>query len=112
MSLAYSNEQLNSTPSGHSTQPELLVSALLHLMSHYSVNARQSDGSSACLKLAAVIERHLKALTALPNLAPVLHATCLQLSEQWAGLIDAQLPQSSKPRRFSWMNATPPRHST
>jgi hypothetical protein len=52
-----------------SAQPELLISAALHLMSHYSAN---SGEAGACVKLAAVIERHLKALAAMPDLAPVL----------------------------------------
>ena len=37
-----------------SSQPELLVSAALHLMSHYSTQASERG---ACLKLASVIER-------------------------------------------------------
>lgn len=86
-----------------STQPDLLVSAVLHLMSHYSVNANAADKDQACLKLAAVIERHLKALSELPDLAPVVRATCQQLSEQWAGLIDQRLPPPSKLKRFSWL---------
>lgn len=68
-----------------STPPELLVSAVLHLMSHYSA---QSQDNGPCIKLAAVIERHLKALSELPDLAPVLRATCLQLCEQWAGVVE------------------------
>ena len=71
-------------------QPELLVSAALHLMSHYSANAA-SGGS--CIKLAAVIERHLKALASHAELAPVLRATCGQLSEQWAAVVEQPLPR-------------------
>ena len=74
------------------SQPELLVSAALHLMSHYSTR----PGEDACLKLACVIERHLKALAALPQLSPVLQDTCIQLAEQWASHIDAC---SSRPAR-------------
>lgn len=88
-----------------STQPDLLVSAVLHLMSHYSVNASQTENDKACLKLASVIERHLKALSDLPELAPVVRATCLQLTEQWANLIDKNLPAPAKIRRFSWLAA-------
>lgn len=69
-------------------RPELLVSAVLHLMSHYTV--RRDDG--ACVKLAAVIERHLKALAGQPELAPVLRATCQQLSEQWEQVVEQALP--------------------
>lgn len=74
-------------------RPELMLSAVLHLMSHYTARSRDSG---ACLKLAAVIERHLKALAGLPDLAPVLQATCQQLSEQWAGLIEHDLPAPQK----------------
>ncbi len=75
-------------------QPELLVSSALHLMTHYSALAGQ-DG--ACVKLASVIERHLKALAVHDALSPVLRATCQQLSEQWATVVDKALPQP--PRR-------------
>ncbi|RZI42572.1 hypothetical protein EGT07_11250 [Herbaspirillum sp. HC18] len=74
-----------------SSRPELLVSALLHLMSHYSANE-----NGACLKLASVIERHLKVLADLPDLSPVLRATCQQLSEQWAAVVERTLPQPEK----------------
>lgn len=74
-------------------RPELMLSAVLHLMSHYTARGRDSG---PCLKLASVIERHLKALAGLPDLAPVLQATCQQLSEQWAGLIAHELPAPQK----------------
>jgi hypothetical protein len=70
-------------------QPELLVSSALHLMTHYSAQAGQ-DG--ACIKLASVIERHMKALASHGELSPVLRATCQQLAEQWAGVVDKTLP--------------------
>lgn len=76
-------------PSTTSSQPDLLVSAALHLMSHYST--RSAEGGT-CLKLACVIERHLKALAALPQLSPVLQGTCSQLAEQWASHIDQAPP--------------------
>lgn len=74
-------------------RPELMLSAVLHLMSHYTANAGESG---ACLKLASVIERHLKALASLPELAPVLSATCQQLSEQWAGVVERSMPAQEK----------------
>ncbi|MES2901656.1 MAG: hypothetical protein V4723_18155 [Pseudomonadota bacterium] len=66
-------------------QPELLVSAALHLMSHYSAQG------APCVKLACVIERHLRALAGHKELNPVLRATCQQLSEQWAGVVEQAL---------------------
>jgi hypothetical protein len=77
-----------------SSQSDLLVSAALHLMSHYGTRPG-ADG--ACLKLACVIERHLKALAALPQLSPVLQGTCTQLAEQWASHIDAYSPRPTRP---------------
>jgi hypothetical protein len=77
-----------------SSQPDLLVSAALHLMSHYGT---RPGADSACLKLACVIERHMKALAALPHLSPVLRDTCTQLAEQWASHIDACSPRPARP---------------
>ncbi len=88
---------LPATPAS-SNQPELLVSAVLHLMSQYTVNAATEQRN--CVKLASVIERHLKALSELPGLAPVLRATCQQLSEQWENVVDHTLPRT-RPTLFS-----------
>ncbi|MEC5161421.1 hypothetical protein ACFDR9_001155 [Janthinobacterium sp. CG_23.3] len=74
-------------------QPELMLSAVLHLMSHYTARSAENG---ACLKLASVIERHLKALAGLPDLGPVLQATCQQLSEQWAAVVERAMPQPHK----------------
>lgn len=81
-------------PNAAPAQPELLVAATLHLMSHYT-----ADGG--CVKLACVIERHLKALAALPEAAPVLRATCLQLSEQWEAVVERTLPRPDKLKRLA-----------
>ncbi|MFN3789013.1 hypothetical protein [Massilia sp.] len=75
------------------SQDVLLVASLLHLMSHYTA---RGDGEQPCVKLASVIERHLCALARLPDADPVLRATCEQLAERWAGLVDAQLPRPVK----------------
>lgn len=85
-------------PNGVSSQPELLVSAVLHLMSHYTANVSETG---SCIKLASVIERHLKALADLPDLAPVLRATCLQLSEQWATVVERAMPRPEKLNLFT-----------
>lgn len=77
-----------------SSQPDLLVSAALHLMSHYGT---RPGADAACLKLACVIERHLKALAALPQLSPLMQGTCAQLAEQWASHIDACSPPPARP---------------
>lgn len=85
-------------PNGASAHPELLVAAVLHLMSHYTANSQET---SVCIKLASVIERHLKALADLPNLAPVLRATCQQLSEQWAAVVERAMSKPEKNNFFT-----------
>lgn len=75
-------------------RPELMLSAVLHLMSHYT--AANSNGEGGCIKLASVIERHLKALSALPELAPVLRATCQHLCEQWANVVEQSRPPQER----------------
>ena len=76
-------------PSDAPAQPDLLVCATLHLMSHYTTGG-------GCVKLASVIERHLKVLADAPGLAPMLRATCQQLLEQWANVVERTMPQSEK----------------
>lgn len=91
-------DQALQEPNAAPVQPELLVSAVLHLMSHYTANHQES---SSCIKLASVIERHLKALAELPGLAPVLRATCQQLSEQWGVVVERAMPQPEKITLFT-----------
>ncbi|MFZ6743057.1 hypothetical protein ACO0LC_07540 [Undibacterium sp. JH2W] len=102
------NEELSGLAAS-SKQPELLVSAVLHLMSHYTVNntnnVTREEAEQANTKLASVIERHLKVLANLPDLAPVLQATCQQLSEQWAGLVEKKTAQQTKLRKLGWLLA-------
>lgn len=80
-------------PAPGAQAPDLMLSSVLHLMSHYTASAAD-DG--ACVKLAAVIERHLHALSNLPGLAPVLSATCQQLAEQWATVVDRKLERNGE----------------
>ena len=83
-------------PQAPRSQDVLLVASLLHLMSHYTA---RTDGEQPCVKLASVIERHLCALSRLPDVDPVLRATCEQLADRWAGLVDEQLPRSQPTRQ-------------
>ena len=80
-------------PSQGGHHPELMLSAVLHLRSHYTAG---NDHDGGCVKLASVIERHLKALASLPDLAPVLRATCQQLHEQWATVVERNLQEQDK----------------
>lgn len=77
-------------------QDVLLVASLLHLMSHYTA---RGDGEQPCIKLASVIERHLCALARLPDADPVLRATCEQLAERWAGLVDDKMPRVQRAKQ-------------
>ena len=86
----------DTTSSEPRSQDALLVASLLHLMSNYTT---RGDGEQPCVKLASVIERHLCALSRLPNIDPVLRATCEQLSDQWAVVVDAKLPAAAPVRQ-------------
>ena len=83
-------------PTETRAQDALLVASLLHLMSNYTA---RGDGEQPCVKLASVIERHLCALARLPHIDPVLRATCEQLSDQWAHVVDAKLPPPAPARQ-------------
>lgn len=83
-------------PDKSTNKPELLIAAVLHLMSHYTTRHTLSDDSHVCVKLAAVIERHLTILSELQDLGPVLRATCAQLAEQWTLVVERALPQQNK----------------
>lgn len=78
-------------------QPELIVSSVLHLMSHYTAAHTTEDGNT---RLASMIERHLKMLAELPQLAPVLRATCGDLAVQWAGVVERAMQPRQRQHRF------------
>jgi hypothetical protein len=83
-------------PISSATKPEILIAAVLHLMSHYSSRSALNKEQGVCVKLATVIERHLAILSELPDLGPVLRETCGQLSEQWQLVVECTLPEQSK----------------
>jgi hypothetical protein len=89
-----------SMPHSPRAQHAVLVAALLHLMSHYTINSARGRGQEGpCVKLASVIERHLTALARSADADPVLRATCEQLSSNWASLVDSALPVPVPPKR-------------
>lgn len=92
-------------PTKASNKPELLIAAVLHLMSHYSTGNTLNKDQQVCVKLAAVIERHLTILSELPDLGPVLRATCEQLSEQWTRVVEHTMPQQ---RKSIWRHSAQP----
>ena len=71
----------------------VMIASLLHLMSHYTA---RDENDRPCVRLASVIERHLCALARLPELDPVLRATCEQLCEKWAGMVDDGMPRPAQ----------------
>ena len=73
--------------------PELLVSAVLQRISQYNTRSLETG---ACAQSAATIEYHLRTLADLPTLAPILRATCQQLSEQWALVAERALPKNPR----------------
>lgn len=87
-----------------SSQADLLVSAALHLMSNYSL--QQIEGAP-CVKLACVIERHFKALSTLPDLAPVVQATCQQMCEHWARIASNGVEQAGRKKAFGAGHGAP-----
>ena len=93
-------DELNAPAARRTPRHELLVAALLHLMSQYTVNnadaCDRASGDGPCVKLASVIERHLNALARLPDADPVLRATCEQLGVKWAALVDRALPAPAR----------------
>lgn len=88
----------------------VMLASLLHLMSHYTA---RDEKEKPCVRLASFIERHLCALARLPDIDPVLRATCEQLCERWAGLVDEGMPRPVKRNfierimRSSRVGATP-----
>ena len=90
------------SPSDHAVRPvaagnatsrvasEFLISTVLQLISRHGA-LRMESGDAA--RSAAAIEQHLKTLADLPDMEPILRATCLQLSEQWGMLLEQQRPK-------------------
>jgi len=90
-------------------RPEQLIAAVLHLMSHYTTSAILNRDQGVCVRLAAVIERHLMILSGLPDLGPVLRATCSQLSEQWTTVIEHSMPRPQPTGLLArWRTSLPP----
>jgi hypothetical protein len=73
----------------------LLISSVLHLMSHYTAGASQLI---PCIKLASSIERHLVAIAASSAASPIIRATCDLLSQQWADIVAREMPAQKKTR--------------
>lgn len=88
----FANEPQLTAP-GMPQRDAVMLASLLHLMSHYTA---RDAGERPCVRLASVIERHLCALARLPELDPVLRATCEQLCEKWAALVDDGMPRPVK----------------
>jgi hypothetical protein len=71
----------------------LLISSVLHLMSHYCTSA---DKGTPCVKLASSIERHLAALSRCSDLDPVVRATCEGLVANWSDVVETGVSDTGK----------------
>ncbi|WP_332848309.1 hypothetical protein [Massilia sp. S19_KUP03_FR1] len=78
------------------TRDTLLISSVLHLMSHYCT----ADKEAQCVKLASSIERHLAALARCGDLDPVVRATCEGLVANWRDVVDAGVTDTAGRRSF------------
>jgi hypothetical protein len=67
------------------TRDTLLISSVIHLMSHYCTSAGKE---APCVKLASSIERHLTALSRCSDLDPVVRATCEGLVANWSDVVE------------------------
>ena len=75
------------------TRDTLLISSVIHLMSHYCTSASKE---TPCVKLASSIERHLAALSRCSELDPVVRATCEGLVANWSDVVETGVTDTSK----------------
>ena len=75
------------------TRDTLLISSVIHLMSHYCTSASKE---TPCVKLASSIERHLAALSRCSDLDPVVRATCEGLVANWSDVVETGVSDTSK----------------
>jgi hypothetical protein len=75
------------------TKDTLLISSVLHLMSHYCTTASKD---TPCVKLASSIERHLAALSRCSELDPVVRATCEGLVANWSDVVETSVTDTVK----------------
>ena len=75
------------------TRDTLLISSVIHLMSHYCTSASKE---TPCVKLASSIERHLAALSRCSELDPVVRATCEGLVANWSDVVETGVSDTSK----------------
>jgi hypothetical protein len=97
-------------PSTPRVASELLISTVLQLISQYGARA-DMQGDSA-MHSAAMIEGHLKTLASLPDMEPILRATCQQLSEQWGMLHERQMPKPASSAFITRLISGPRPHRT
>jgi hypothetical protein len=81
------------TTAASPTRDTLLISSVIHLMSHYCTAAGKE---TPCVKLAASIERHLAALSRCSELDPVVRATCEGLVANWSDVVETGVTETGK----------------
>lgn len=84
---------------------ELLISSVLRLISQHGTLSN-ADAETAAHS-AAAIEGHLKTLAGLPDMEPILRATCQQLSEQWGMLQEQHRPKPGSSALFTRLLSGP-----
>jgi hypothetical protein len=89
---------------------ELLICSVLQLISRYGAVA--ANDAEAAMRSAAAIELHLRTLAALPDMEPILQATCQQLSEQWGMLLEQQAHKSTPSAFITRLISGPRAHRT
>jgi hypothetical protein len=106
----HSANVVSAGPSQPRVAPELLISTVLQLISQYGARA-DIQGDSA-MHSAAMIESHLKTLATLPDMEPILRATCQQLSEQWGMLHEREMPKPASATFITRLISGPRPHRT
>jgi hypothetical protein len=75
------------------TRDTLLISSVIHLMSHYCTSAGKE---APCVKLASSIQHHLAALSRCSDLDPVVRATCEGLVANWSDVVETGVADTGK----------------
>ena len=88
MSIPISNSELDFFDPHHdSGKPDVMLAAVLYLMSAYAKNG-------GCPKLAHVILRHLELIAHRSDVPSVVTSTCGQLALHWEQTLHDALPQA------------------
>lgn len=79
------------SPSPRASRPEIVISALIYLMSSYR--------RTPCPRLAQCVAGHLECLSRHPGADPVIREVCAGMVDEWRGACP-QVPPAAKQRSF------------